>query len=410
MPELTLKRSVTLPFLIFYGVGTMVGGGFYALLGKVAGEAGMATPFAFALTGLLALLSAFSFAEMSSRYPVSAGEAYYIREGFGSVGVSTVVGWLVIATGVVSAATLSVASIGFLREAFPLNETLGIVLLVLAMAMVAGWGIGQSVGVVTIITAIEVGALFYAFGINVESLEQLPARAPEMLPSLGSEGTVGWLGVFAGAFLAFYAFIGFEDMVNLAEEVKKVRRTLPTAIIVSIVLTTLLYVGMSLVAVLSLPLEQLVQSATPVAALARGEGWIPTTGLWPVSILTGLNDALVQLIMASRVAYGMASRDQAPTWLGAVNAHTRTPLRATASLGIATMLLAIFFPLTTLAEITSSIILVIFASVNLALWRIKGSDPDPRGEGPRYPRWLPLAGFLASAAVLLFNAWLVLYS
>ena len=117
MGSTELERSVTLPFLILYGVGTMVGAGFYALMGKVVGEAGMAAPLAFLLTGALAALSAFSFAELSSRFPVSAGAAQYVREGFGSIPLSTLTGWLVILTGVVSAATMTVASVGFLRDA-----------------------------------------------------------------------------------------------------------------------------------------------------------------------------------------------------------------------------------------------------------------------------------------------------
>ncbi|MGI9341305.1 MAG: hypothetical protein ACR2QV_00540, partial [Gammaproteobacteria bacterium] len=116
MADIGLKRSISLPFLVLYGVGTMVGAGFYALMGKVVAEAGMAAPLAFAVTGLLAALSACSFAELSSRFPVTAGAAQYVREGFGSVSLSTVTGWLVILTGVVSAATLTVASVGFLRD------------------------------------------------------------------------------------------------------------------------------------------------------------------------------------------------------------------------------------------------------------------------------------------------------
>jgi len=153
----TLQRSISLPMLIFYGVGTMVGGGFYALLGEVAGEAGMAAPFALMLSGLLALISATSFAELSSRYPVSAGEVRYVRMGFGRADLAAVIGVLVILTGIVSAATLAVATIGFLRDLADINETLGIALLVVGMGAVAAWGVGKSVTLVAIITVIEVG-------------------------------------------------------------------------------------------------------------------------------------------------------------------------------------------------------------------------------------------------------------
>jgi amino acid transporter len=400
-----LKRSVTLPFLILYGVGTMVGAGFYALMGKVVGEAGMAAPLAFVLTGLLAAVSACSFAELSSRFPVSAGAAQYVREGFRNIPLSTLTGWLVILTGVVSAATMTVAVVGFLRAAVPLNDVLGILLFAAAMTAIAAWGVGESVAVVTAITVVEVGALVYVFGINAGALADLPARLPEFWPSVA---TGGWVGVFAAAFLSFYAFIGFEDMVNMAEEVKDVRRTMPIAVIASIVLTTFLYVAVIVVAVLAIPAETLAGSATPVAELARASGWMSTTGVWVVSLLTGVNGALVQVIMASRVAYGMASRGQAPAWMAIVNPATRTPIRATILMGAVIAILALFFPLTTLAKATSAIILLIFAGVNLALWRVKGRDPDPAGDGPRYPRWLSLAGFAICIAVLAFQGWLLL--
>ncbi len=403
-----LKRSVNLPNLVLYGLGTMVGGGFYALLGKVAGEAGMATPLAMALAGILAMSSAFSFGELSSRYPFSAGEAHYIREGFGRVSLSTMTGWLVILTGVVSAATLTVASVGFLQDRLPLDQTTGILLLILIMAVTAIWGVGQSVIAVAAITIIEVVALLYVFGVNAGSLAELPARFPEVFHPGKSSNGASWSGVFAGSFLAFYAFIGFEDMVNMAEEVKDVRRTLPRAILISIGLSTTLYIVVSLVAVLSVPVEKLARSATPVAELAMGQGWFSRTGVWLVSILTGLNGALVQIVMASRVAYGMASRNQAPSWLGIVNETTRTPLYATVVVSLVIAALALTFPLLVLAKVTSSIILLVFAGVNFALWKIKGQNPDLAGEGPRYPRWLPLTGFIVSLATLLIHTGLVL--
>ena len=398
-----LKRSIALPSLILYGLGTIVGGGFYALLGEVAGSAGMHAPIALLLTGLLALVSAFSFAELSSRFPVSAGEARYVEEGFGKNAVAIAIGWGVILTGVVSAATLAVATIGFLQDFVAAPEYLAIPLLVVAMGLVAGWGIGESVRVVVAITIIEVGALVFVVATSAGNFADVPARLPELVPS----ATTGvWTGIFSATFLAFYAFIGFEDMVNMAEEVKDVRRVLPIAILAAVVLSTLVYMVVSLAAVLSVPPSELAESNTPVARIVSGQGWVSTTGIGIVSLLTGLNGALVQIIMASRVAYGMALRNRAPSWFGAVHQRSRTPVRATVAITVVILILATFFPLTTLARVTSTIILVVFATVNLALWRIKRRDPDLEGEGPRYPLWLPLLGFAACLLVLGFEGWL----
>ena len=404
MPEtMKLKRSVTLPFLILYGLGTMVGGGFYALVGKVAGEAGLYAPVALALSGCFALLTGLSFAELVSRFPVSAGEVRYVSAGFSRPLISKTTGGLVILTGIVSSAALSVATIGFLQDFIAVPEKLGIVLLVLAMGGIAVWGIGQSVIVVTTITVVEVGALIYVVLVADGEISTLAQTWRDFVPALEEDV---WVGIFAAAFLAFYAFIGFEDMVNIAEEAKDARRTVPIAIVVSVLITLALYVLVSLVALLSVPPAQLAASNTPVAEMVEGNNWYSNTGLGIVSLLAGLNGALVQIIMASRVTYGMAQRGRIPVWLGRVNPHTRTPLRATVLIMGMVLTLALFFPLTTLAKITSGIILVIFSAVNLALWRVKRRDPDLEGEGPRLPIWWPLLGVIGCVSVLAFQIWL----
>ncbi len=405
--NLSLKRAIPLPLLILYGLGTMVGGGFYALLGKVAGEAGLLAPIALIFSGLLAFLSATSFAALSSRFPVSAGEVQYIKEGFNSKIFATAIGWLVIATGVVSAATLAVATIGFLQDVVPVPNTLGILLLVLAMGLVAGWGIGQSVGLVATITIIEVVALIYIIVLAGNNFEQLPERWHELLWPANVQA---WIGVFSGTFLAFYAFIGFEDMVNMAEEVKNPRKALPIAILTSVVLTTLIYMVVSTVAVLSVSPSVLAASQTPMAEIVSDYGWYSTTGLWLVSMLTGINGALVQIIMAARVAYGMAKKQQAPAWLAQVNPITRTPLHATAVMTGVILILALFLPLTTLARVTSSIILVVFSSVNLAAWQVKRKKTKVEDNGLNIPSWLPLLGFFSCIFILIFQGWLTIFS
>ena len=406
MPDnVPLRRSIRLTPLIFYGLGTMVGGGFYALVGRVAGLAGPSTPFALGLSGLSALLSAASFAELSARFLVSAGEVHYVERGFRVRSLAITVGWLVILTGIVSAATLSVATIGFLQDFVQVPTRLGILAMVLAMGLVAGWGIAESVGVVFAITVIEIGALIYVGLAAGDVLLELPDRFAEIVPS--ADGGV-WMGVFSGMFLAFYAFIGFEDMVNIAEEVERPRRNLPIAIIAGVIATTLLYIWVSLVAVLAVAPADLAASNTPVAQIMSSHGSSTTTALGVVSLLAGVNGALVQFVMAARVAYGMAKRNQAPGWLARVHPATRTPVRATAVMTAVIAVLAVFFPLTTLARSTSAIMLVIFSLVNVSLWRVKKRDPDPAGEGPRFPRWLPLVGAASCIGVLAFQAWTLL--
>ncbi len=398
----TLKRSISLPFLILYGLGTMIGGGFYALLGEISGEAALFTPLAFLISGLLAFISATSFAELSSRFPFSAGEARYVQEGFSSKYFSTLVGWLVILTGIISPAALIVATVGFLQDFISVPQTISIILLVLLMGGIASWGIGKSVAFVAVISIIEIGALIYIVFVAGDSLVELPSRWQEMyIPTTNT----AWLGAFSGAFLGFYAFVGFEDLVNMAEEVKNVRKNLPIAILVSIFITTILYVVVSTIAVLTVSPEALSSSNTPVAEILRGHGAFSMKMLGVVSLLTGINGALVQIIMASRVAYGLSKKDQAPTFLRKINSKTQTPIRATAVITCIVLVLAIFFPLQTLAESTSFIILIIFAIVNLSLWLIKGKENRDTKQKISFPRWLSLLGFITSIVALVFQVW-----
>lgn len=401
----SLKRSIGYPALVLYGLGTMVGGGFYALLGRVAGLAGTAAPVAFLVAGGLAALTAASFAELSSRFPWSAGAAAYVREAFGSRMLSVSVGALVILTGIVSAATLAVASAGFLQEFLPVPMVAGILFLLFAMTALAAWGVDQSVAAVVIITVIEVGALIAVVLLSGKSVLGTDTDWSQLLPAAG----VGvWAGIFSGAFLAFYAFLGFEDMVNMAEEVKDVRRVLPRAVVVSLFLTVIIYMLVSVVAVLAVPVEELAAARAPIARIVEGRGWFAVEGLVLVSLLTGLNGALVQIIMASRIAYGMSSRGEIQPWFSAVHPVTRTPLKATLVMGGLAAVFALWLPLQTLAQLTSGIILVVFALVNLSLFRVKRVDPDPDGEGPRLPILLPLAGFMASLAIVVYQIWIVL--
>ena len=206
-----LRRRLSLPLLLLYGIGTIVGGGIYALLGKVAGEAGMAAPLSFVIASGVAGLSAFSFAELSARFPVSAGEARYVEAAFGTRWLGPLVGFLVILTGTVSAATLANAVGSFGVELFGTPQGPNLAIVVLVLSALAAWGITESVTAAAVITIIEVGGLLLVLSLRMDVLAEVPARWAEVV---SPDATHSWTGLFLGAFLAFYAFIGFEDMVQ----------------------------------------------------------------------------------------------------------------------------------------------------------------------------------------------------
>ncbi len=364
-----LRRRLSLPLLTFYGLGTIVGAGIYVLVGAVAGRAGVYAPVAFLTSALIAGLTAHSYARLSARFPESAGEAVYVRHAFGSRWLAAVTGIAVIATGVVSAATIANGFAGYFGVFVESPAWLVIALFVLALCAVAAWGILQSVWLATLITLLSIAGLLIVVFLARDALWTVGERWQELVPPLELGA---WTGITFGAFLAFYAFIGFEDMVNVAEEVREPRRTLPLAIYSALILAVLLYVLVALVTVLAVDVETLAVSTAPlvdvVAAAGSGDAGRLIAAF---SLLSVTNSALAQIIMASRILYGM-SRDAAlPTWFSKVSPRTKTPVRATLFTGLIVLLFALALPLVTLAEITSFVIILVFALINASYFRLR---------------------------------------
>jgi len=394
-----LRRALSLPLITLYGLGTIIGAGIYVLTGKVAGVAGMYAPFAFAAAGVVALFTALSFAELSSRYPKSAGEALYVHEGFRRQWLSLGIGLALAAAGMVSAATLANGFVGYLHLFLPAPPWMIVCVLVLALGLLAAWGIFESVLVATATTLVEVAGLLLIVAVAGGSFGELPARLPELLPPLEP---AAWRGVLLGAFLAFYAFLGFEDMVTVAEEVREPRRNLPLAILLATGGATVLYMLIALAAVLSVPPAELAQSEAPLAVIyERATGASPWfIGL--IGLVAAINGALIQIIMGSRILYGMAREGWLPRRLDYVHPRTQTPLATTAIMALGVLLLALWLPLVTLAKATSFILLAVFALVNLALVRIKRRAPAPAGV-VTVALWVPLAAFALTSAILAFQ-------
>jgi APA family basic amino acid/polyamine antiporter len=400
MTKPSLKRSLSLPLLTFYGLGTIIGAGIYVLIGAIAGKAGLFTPISFVLAAIIAGFTAFSYAELSSRLPRSAGEAVYIQEAFHRRWLSRLTGWSVVAIGIISSATIANGFVGYLAAFIAVPEWLAVGVLVITMGLIAAWGISESVWVATVITLIEIGGLLYVIVLGSGALLQLPSRWTELVPPL--DATV-WRGILAGAFLAFYAFIGFEDMVNVAEEVRDAPRVMPKAIILALVISTLCYLCIAIVAVLSLPIEQLATSEAPLAAVLTSGGHGHILLISAISIIAVVNGAMIQIIMASRVLYGMGRTRLAPAFLARIHPRTRTPLLATSLVTLVILALALWLPLVTLAQLTSVITLAVFTSVNVALIKIK-----LRGEQAsafiNVPTWVPWLGAGMCLLFLLLQA------
>lgn len=395
----SLKRSLPLPLVTFYGISTILGAGIYVLVGKIAGYAGMYTPFAFIVALFLATFSAFSYAELSARYPLCAGEAVYIYKSFNNRIISIFIGLCISLGSVTSVATLLHGVVGYLSVFFQASETVTIITLALLMGLVVAWGITESVSIASLMACIGIAGLLLIIWITRDHIYQLPDRIPEMLPDF--EFSV-WEGILIGGFVAFYAFLGFEDIINVAEEVHNPKRNLPLAIIFALIITTLLYLAIAVVCVLSLPTRQLAESNAPLALIyskITGTSPIVITLISLVSILDG---ALVQIIKTSRILYGMSRQGWLPNWLGIVNPKTHTPVYATFFVTSVILLFALSLPLINLAKLSSFITLFVFTTVNFSLWRLKSRVPRVEGVFT-VPYGVPVIGFFISGAFVLYQ-------
>ncbi|MEE8117999.1 MAG: amino acid permease [Gammaproteobacteria bacterium] len=402
--EVSLKRSVSLPMLTLYGLGTIIGAGIYVLIGEIAGQAGMYAPLAFLVAAIVAVFTGFTYGELAARLPYSAGEAVYVSTAFNRHWLSTMIGWAVVLTGVVSAAALVNGFSGYFLVLIDLPEWFVVIALIAILGGVAAWGIEQSVWVAAIITVLSLLGLLWVLVIAGPVLENLPDRLPEMLPSAS---LTAWLSIMGGGFVAFYAYVGFEDMVNIAEEVKHPEQALPRAILIALVVSSILYVLVAVVAVLALPLEELRNSRAPLAQVMAQHSVFAERGIAVLSLLSVVNGALVQFIMASRVIYGMATRGMAPGRFARINVTTRTPLDATVAVTVVILGLALWLPIGTLAQVTSLIILLVFATMHLALLRLKRRDPHPEGIQIINPA-VPWAGFLITLGLIVARGLLFL--
>ncbi len=399
MAKVTLKRNLSLPMMVFYGLGTTIGAGIYALVGEIVHIAGYFAPVSFLVAALLASFTAISFAELSSRFPRAAGASLYVKQAFTFQQLSTLVGLLVITAGLVSASALVNGFVGYLNQFIGLDRTTAILLIVLLLGAIAAWGIVESVIFASLITIIEIGGLLMVVVVSGEGLLTFPDRWTDLVPVADLSS---WGLIYLGAILSFYAFIGFEDMVDVAEEVKEVKRNLPIAILLTLGLTTIIYMLVIVSAILSLPLTELAASEAPLAKIYEFHTGEKAVVISIIGMLAIINGALIQMIMASRVMYGLASRGQLPARLARVHHRTRTPLMATVLVTCFVLILALTGRLATLAEATSIIMLIIFSLVNLSLWRIKLRDPRPEGI-MIFPICFPVIGFFVSAFFVLIQ-------
>ncbi|HDN25625.1 MAG TPA: amino acid permease [Thioploca sp.] len=394
-----LKRTLSLTQITLYGVGTILGAGIYVLLGEVALVSGSFTPLAFLVAAVVVSFSAYSYRHLARRFPYSAGEAVYVQEAFASTHLSRLVGLTIVFSGIISAATIARGFTGYFAILVSLPDAVMIILLVGSLTVLAAWGVRQSVSVAVATSIVELFGIAVVIWASFDSLPSLLDRPqqyfmPTSLPA--------WSGIGAGAFIAFYAFIGFEDMVNMAEEVKNSEKNMFRGIVLALIITSSLYVLVALCAVAAVPLEELAGNKAPLALIVERNTRFPVSAMAVISMVAVINGALLQIIMCARVLYGMGKRGMVPVVLARVHEHTQTPIIATLLVGSGVMVFALMLPLITLAKMTSLFILCVFTLVNAALltlnWRSNQRTLTQLS--------LPASGALICIAFIILQLWI----
>lgn len=398
MTEPALRRRLGLFQVVLYGLGVTIGAGIYALVGSTISLAGNHAPVAFVLAALVMVLPAACFAELTGRFPFAAAEARFVREGFGSRALFVAVGLGVALVGIVSAAAIAHGAVSYLSRVIDLPPTLILVLVICGCSIVASLGIQSSVGISGAMTLIEVGGLLIIVAGGFWAGRDIAGQATLALPATLSVPV--WAGVMAASLLAFFAFIGFEDIDSIAEETVNPQKTLARGIFLTLVITTVLYLGMVLtVLATNAPAEIAAHPSVMTLTFTRNTG-LPEIVLVAIASVATLNGIIVQILMAGRVIFGMAREKELPGALAQLSPQTATPLRATALGAGVTLAMALLLPIVELAELTSAVTLAIFALVCLSLARIHARvDPAPEGTFQVY-RWVPVTGAIACIGLL----------
>ncbi len=397
-----LRRQITRPMLTVFVIGDVVGAGIYALVGEVAGKVGGAIWTSFLLAGVLAAFTAASYAELVTKYPQAAGAALYSHKAFKRQFVTFLVAFAVMCSGVASAATLATAFGGdYLSEFVTLPKFLVGVVFLGVLALINFRGIKESISLNLGLTAIEMTGLLLVAAIGLVFVLDGggdPGRVLEF-----KSGETVPLAMLAGASLAFFALIGFEDSVNVAEETREPSRVFPPALFIGLGIALAIYVLVTLIASMAVPVDDLEASDGPLLEVVQlGPLAMNTKVFSAIALFALANGALINMIMASRLIYGMAQQGIVPRGMGRVHGERRTPWVAIVFVAALAMLLLLLGDLESLADTTVLLLLLVFVFVNTAVLVLR-RDPVDHGHW-RAPTVLPVLGAAACLGLIVQKA------
>ncbi len=397
--EPTLHRSIGPTQMALYGLGSMLGAGVYGLMGKAAGQVGNAVWLAFVVALVAALLTALSYASLGSRYPRAAGAAYVTQRAYGFPLLSFMVGLALVCSGLTSIATQSRVFAANLIELVGLDGlpvawlALGFLLI---MTGIVFRGIRESMWVNVLCTIVEASGLILVVAVGFSYWGSVDYFETPAAP--GDDHVI--LIVMQGAVLAFFAFIGFEDMYNVAEEVRDPQRTIPLGLITAMVAAAILYIAVAITAVSVVPWQELGTAPGPITeVVSRAAPIIPPILFTGITLFAVANTGLVNFVTASRLLYGMGRQGLLPAFFGRVHSDRRTPHIAILVLFLILVPLALAGTISELASATVLLLLSVFAVVNGSLFVLKGRKSEEPGKF-EIPRFVPALGVLVCVVLI----------
>ena len=393
-----LRRSVTGPLLFLFILGDVLGAGVYALVGVMSEAAGgmFWLPLLVALG--MALLTAASYAELVTKYPRAGGSAVFAERAFRTPLLSFLVGFAMLAAGVTSAAGLAIAFAGdYLGQFLDVPAIPAAVVFLLLVALLNARGIKESLRANLVMTAVEVSGLLLVIVLGAVVLGRGDGdlgRLTELPDGVGLGSAV-----LAGSLIAFYSFVGFETSANIAEEVRDVRRVYPRALFGSLFVAGVVYLLIAVVAPTVVAPGDLAGSTGPLLEVVRVAGGVPLVLFAVVALIAVANGALLTMIMASRLAYGMAEQGLLPSTLGRVLPGRRTPWVAIVTTTAVAMLLTVTGTLEDLASTVVLLLLFVFLSTNVAVLVLR----KDRVEHSHFRAWTPVPVLAVVSCLVLFT-------
>ncbi|HEX5999915.1 MAG TPA: APC family permease [Hyphomicrobiaceae bacterium] len=395
-----LKRVMGPWLLLLFIIGDVLGTGIYALTGQVAKQVGGAVWLPFVVAFAVALITAFSYLELVTKYPRAAGAALYTHKAFGLHFMTFLVAFAVMCSGLTSASTAARAFSANAMHAFGLNAAsgLGITLMGLVfMGLICAInlrGVSESVKMNVVLTCIELTGLIIIIAIGLSAIAAGKGDVSRVM-DLKAAGEGGWIWpVIAGTTLAFFAMVGFEDSVNMAEECEDPSRMFPKVLLAGLLITGLIYVLVSISAITLVPPAQLGEGEAPLLKVVEaGAPWFPVGVFAFITMFAVANTALINMLMASRLLYGMGREGVLPAPLGRVHPRRRTPTVAIAFTTLLAFALITFVgEVPALGGTTALLLLCVFVVVNIAVLVLR-RDPV-RHQHFRTPTALPVLGAL----------------